>query len=247
MLRLDLLSHDPTSSNSSLLLAAGDRQGRICLLDLRAKSSPPMFLETDQILKFGVQDLCWIQARSESWIIAALTGQSLLCLFNINTGRCFYRYDVAPEIFSCIKRDPFDSRHFCVVGMKGFLLSVKVHGDLYESDVVLEEFSIGTDVSELSKLEKEMCVGGIVSNTPADALFPTYVVRLAFSPHWRHILYVTFPRELVVFDLQYEMALSRAKLPRRCGKFLDVLPDPSMVLVYCAHFDGKITAWRRNK
>lgn len=247
MLRLDLLSHDPTSSNSSLLLAAGDRQGRICLLDLRAKSSPPMFLETDQILKFGVQDLCWIQARSESWIIAALTGQSLLCLFNINTGRCFYRYDVAPEIFSCIKRDPFDSRHFCVVGMKGFLLSVKVHGDLYESDVVLEEFSIGTDVSELSKLEKEVCVGGIVSNTPANALFPTYVVRLAFSPHWRHILYVTFPRELVVFDLQYEMALSRAKLPRRCGKFLDVLPDPSMVLVYCAHFDGKITAWRRNK
>ncbi|KAK9055097.1 hypothetical protein SSX86_026177 [Deinandra increscens subsp. villosa] len=248
-LRLDVLSHDPTSSHSHLLLAAGDRQGRICLLDLRHKSSSPsMFLETDHNSKLGIQDLCWIQSRSDSWIIAALAGPSILSLFNIYTGRCFFKYDAAPEILSCIKRDPFDSRHFCVVGLKGFLLSVKVHGNVSESDVVLEELKISTDVSELIKLEREngVVVGpaGTANNTPASALFPTYAVKLAFSPHWRHILYVVFPRELVVFDLQYETALSRAKLPRRCGKFLDVLPDPSMVMIYCVHLDGRLTAWR---
>ncbi|KAI3801828.1 hypothetical protein L1987_29945 [Smallanthus sonchifolius] len=246
-LRLDLLSHDPTSSHSHLLLAAGDRQGRICLLDLRLKSSPS-FLETDQNSKLGIQDLCWIQSRSDSWIIAALAGPSILSLFNIYTGRCFFKYDAAPEILSCIKRDPFDSRHFCVVSLKGFLLSIKVHGNVSESDVVLEELKISNDVSELVKLEREggVVIGsvGTVNNTPSSALFPTYVVKLAFSPHWNHILYVVFPRELVVFDLQYETALSRAKLPRRCGKFLDVLPDPSMVLVYCVHMDGRLTAWR---
>nr|XP_043621964.1 WD repeat-containing protein 11-like [Erigeron canadensis] len=251
-LRLDLLSHDPAASHSHLLLAAGDRQGRICLLDLRLLSTTPTFLETDQNLKLGIQDLCWIQSRSDSWVLAALAGPSALSLYNIYTKRCFYRYDAGPEILSCIQRDPFDSRHFCVLSLKGYLLSIKVHGDVSESDVVLEELRISTDVSELTKLEREIGSGlgpgsgsgSTVNNTPASALFPSYAVKIAFSPHWRHILYVVFPRELVVFDLQYETALSHGKLPRRCGKFLDVLPDPSMVLVYCAHFDGKLTAWR---
>lgn len=207
-----------------------------------------MFLETDQSSKLGIQDLCWIQSRSDSWIIAALAGPSLLSLYNIHTRRCFFKYNAAPEILSCLKRDPFDSRHFCVVGLKGFLLSIKVHGNVSESDVVVEELKIVTDVSELVKMEREGGVvgghGGGVNNTPASALFPAFAVKLAFSPHWKHILYVVFPRELVVFDLQYEMALSRAKLPRRCGKFLDVVPDPSMVLVYCVHLDGQLTAWR---
>ncbi|KAK1418470.1 hypothetical protein QVD17_27615 [Tagetes erecta] len=250
-LRLDLLSHDPSSSHSHLLLAAGDRQGRICLLDPRVKSSALLFLQTDPNTKLGVQDLCWIQARSDSWIIAAITGSSLLSLFETSTGRCFFKYDAAPEIFSCIARDPFDSRHFCVVGLRGFLLGVKVHGDSSESDVVLKEIQISTDVSELNKLERDAAAGAsgsaTMSNSPAMASFPSYVVKVAFSPHWKHILYVTFPRELVVFDMQYQTALFRAGLPRGCGKFLDVLPDPSLELVYCAHFDGRLSAWRRKE
>ncbi|XP_024959372.1 WD repeat-containing protein 11-like [Cynara cardunculus var. scolymus] len=250
-LRLDLLSHDPTSSHSHLLLAAGDRQGRICLLDPRVKSSAPLFLQTDTNTKLGIQDLCWIQARPDSWIIAAITGSSLLSLFETSTGRCFFKYDAAPETFSCIKRDPFDSRHFCVVGLRGFLLAIKVHGDNSESDIVLKELQIPTDVSELNKLERDAAAGasasGTMNNSPAMALFPTYTVKIAFSPHWRHILYVTFPRELIVFDMQYQTALSRASLPRGCGKFLDVLPDPSLEMVYCAHFDGRLTAWRRKE
>lgn len=248
-LRLDMLSNDATSNahaHSHLLLAAGDRQGRICLLDFRVKSFPCMFLETDhEILKLGIQDLCWIQARTDSWIIAALSGPCILSLYNIYTKRCFFKYDVTThDIFCSIKRDPFDSRHFCVVGLRGLLFSIKVYGDVSESEVVLEEHKIVTDVSELSKLEREGVGGMVNTNTPASAMFPSYAVKLAFSPHWKHILYVVFPRELVVFDLQYETPLSRAKLPRRCGKFLDVLPDPSMGLLYCAHFDGRLTAWR---
>ncbi|KAL4564018.1 hypothetical protein LXL04_028068 [Taraxacum kok-saghyz] len=249
-LRLDLLSHDPTSSHSHLLLAAGDRQGRVCLLDPRVKSSAPLFLQTDPNSKLGIQDLCWIQARPDSWIIAAITGSSLLSLFETSTGRCFFKYDAAPEIFSSIKRDPFDSRHFCVVGLRGFLLAVKVHGDNSESDVVLKELQIPTDASELNKLERDAAAAnasGSTNNSPAMASFPTYVAKMAFSPHWKHILYVTFPRELVVFDMQYQTALSRVSLPRGCGKFLDVLPDPSLEVVYCAHFDGRLSAWRRKE
>ncbi|KAL4574582.1 hypothetical protein LXL04_021416 [Taraxacum kok-saghyz] len=250
-LHLDLLSNDLPSSHSHLLLAAGDRQGRICLLDLRQKSSPSLFLQTDHNSKLGIQDLCWIRTRSDSWIIAALMGPSLLSLFNITTGRCFFKYDASPELFSCIRRDPFDSRHLCAIGFKGLLLSIKVLGDVSESDVVLEELRIPTDVTELNRLEREVGIGvgsaGAVNNSPATATFPTYAVKLAFSPHWRHILYVTFPRELVVFDLQYETALSRSGLPRGCGKFLDVLPDPGTELVYCAHLDGRLSAWRRKE
>jgi hypothetical protein len=150
---------------------------------------------------------------------------------------------------SCIRRDPFDSRHFCVIGLKGFLLSVKVLAES-ENDVILKEFKIPTDYSDLLRLEKDVTpssggVGG--SLTPASAVFPLYSVKMAFSPQWRNILFVTFPRELVVFDLKYETVLFSAALPRGCGKFLDVLPDPNNELLYCAHLDGKLSIWRRKE
>lgn len=150
---------------------------------------------------------------------------------------------------SCIRRDPFDSRHFCVIGLKGFLLSVKVLAES-ENDVVLKEFKIPTDYSDLLRLEKDVTpssggVGG--SLAPASAVFPLYSVKMAFSPQWRNILFVTFPRELVVFDLKYETVLFSAALPRGCGKFLDVLPDPNNELLYCAHLDGKLSIWRRKE
>ncbi|GMQ07083.1 hypothetical protein CsSME_00051433 [Camellia sinensis var. sinensis] len=242
-LRRDLLSHDP-SSTSHLLLAVGDRQGRILLLDLRLKS-PLLVLDSS---KSGIQDLCWIQNRPDSWILASLSGPSLLSLFNTTTGRCFFKYDASPEFFSCIRRDPFDSRHFCALGLKGFLLSVMVLGDT-EDQVVIKEFQIRPDTSELERMERDVAAGGAASSSlsPAMVVFPKYIARFAFSPHWKNILFVTFPRELVVFDLKYETTLFSAGLPRGCGKFLDVLPDPNIELLYCAHLDGRLSTWRRKE
>ncbi|KAF8407138.1 hypothetical protein HHK36_006263 [Tetracentron sinense] len=247
-LRRDLLTHE--ISNSHLLLAVGDRQGRIAIWDFRLKlvllwmefDPSPSFTSSDKS-KLGIQDLCWIRARADSWILASINGPSLLALWNTSTGRCIWKYDASPEFFSCIRRDPFDSRHFCVVGLKGFLLSVKVLGD-NENDVVIKEIQIPTvsDSNELQKLERDAATG---SSSPALAVFPLYVVKFSFSPQWRHVLFVIFPKELVVFDLQYETSLSSGGVPRGCGKFLDVLPDPDNDLLYCAHLDGKLSTWRR--
>ncbi|KAL6223872.1 hypothetical protein ACLB2K_002729 [Fragaria x ananassa] len=243
----DLLSTEPSSSH--LLLAAGDRQGRIALLDLRLKS-PVLWFDSDD--RLAVQDLCWVQARPESYLLAVLSGFSSLSLFSSSTGRCFWKYDAAPEILSCVRRDPFDSRHFCVVGLKGFLLSVTVLGET-EDDVVIKELQIWTECNELLKLERELAGGGGgggvagSSTSSASAAFPLYAARFAFSPQWRHILYVTFPRELVVFDLQYETQLFTAALPHGCGKFMDVLPDPNNEFLYCGHVDGRLSTWRRKE
>ncbi|MCD7467958.1 hypothetical protein HAX54_005675 [Datura stramonium] len=224
-----------------LLLAVGDRQGRICLLDFRSKS-PTIFFDTGSGTKLGIQDLCWVQTGTDSWILAALCGPSLFSLYNTSTGRCFFKYDAAPEYFSCLRGDPFDSRHFCVLGLKGFLLSVTALGDT-ENDVVLKELQIRTDTTELQKLERDLSTGG--NGAPASATFPTYISKFAFSPHWRHLIFVAFPRDLVVFDLQYETALFSSGLPRGCGKFLEVLPDSNIEVLYCAHLDGKLSTWRR--
>lgn len=133
--------------------------------------------------------------------------------------------------------------------MKGFLLSVKVTGES-EDDVVLQELQIRTDSSELTKLEKDLGGGGgthnSTSTSPTSAIFPNYPAKCAFSPGWRHILFVCFPRELVVFDLQYETALFAANLPRG-GKFLDVMPDPNSELLYSVHLDGRLSTWRRRE
>ncbi|XP_030954602.1 WD repeat-containing protein 11-like isoform X2 [Quercus lobata] len=249
-LRRDLLTTEPSSSH--LLLAAGDRQGRIALFDFRSRS-PILWFETDSASsKSGVQDLCWVQARPDSYLLAAISGASTLSLYNTSTGRCFFKYDAAPEFLSCLRRDPFDSRHFCVLGLKGFLLSVKVLGET-EDNIVLKELHVPTDCSELQRLERDAAASasgtgnGSNSSAPASGVFPLYAVKFSFSPQWRYIVFITFPRELVVFDLRYEASLFSSALPRGCGKFLDVLPDPNNELIYCAHLDGKLSTWRRKE
>ncbi|CAN4103717.1 unnamed protein product [Withania somnifera] len=87
-----------------------------------------------------------------------------------------------------------------------------------------------------------ICVG---NGAPASTTFPRYIAKFAFSPHWRHLIFVVFPRDLVVFDLQYETALFSAGLPRGCGKFIEVLPDSNVEVLYCVHLDGKLSTWRR--
>lgn len=182
-----------------------------------------------------------MRSGPDSYLLAAIHGASALSLYSVTTARCVWKYDASPEYLSCIRFDPFDPRHFCVIGLKGFLLSVQVLGEK-ESDVVIKELRIGTDCTELLKLERDAAAG---SSSPASAMFPLYNAKFAFSPQWRHILFVTFPRELVVFDLQYEAALFSTSLPRGCGKFLDVLPDPDSELLYCPHLDGRLSTWRR--
>ncbi|XP_019440273.1 PREDICTED: WD repeat-containing protein 11-like isoform X3 [Lupinus angustifolius] len=239
-LNRDLLSTEPSSSH--LFLAAGDRQGRIALLDFRIKSAVIWF-DTDS--KLGVQDLCWVQVRPDLYLIAAIHGSSTLSLYNASTGRCLWKYDASPEFLSCVRRDPFDSRRICAIGLKGFLLSVVLLGDSEES-IVVKELQIRTDSSELIKVERDAAsAAGSAAALPASAAFPLYTARFAFSQQWRHILFVTFPRELLVFDLQYETVIFTSALPRGCGKFLDVLPDPNNDWVYCAHIDGKLSTWRR--
>lgn len=114
----------------------------------------------------------------------------------------------------------------------------------YDDNVVIKEFQIPNDSKELEKLEKNATTA---STSPVLAVFPRYVTRFAFSPLWRHLLFVTFPRQLVVYDLQYRTILFSSALPRGCGKFLDILPDPANDWLYCAHLDGKLSSWRRKR
>ncbi|KAL0427142.1 UNVERIFIED_CONTAM: WD repeat-containing protein 11 [Sesamum latifolium] len=194
----------------------------------------------------SLSDLCWIQARPDSWCLAAISGPSFLSIYNTATGRCFFKYDSSPEYFSCLRRDPFDSRHFCALGLKGFLLSVRLLGDDSENDVALKELQIRTDASELQRLERDSSSGSN-SGAPASLIFPNYMAKFAFSPHWKHVILVGFPRELLLFDLQYESVLFAAGLPRGCSKIMEVLPDVNMEVFYCAHLDGKLSTWRRKE
>lgn len=101
-------------------------------------------------------------------------------------------------------------------------------------------------------MEKDSAAAGnggstSLSSLPAAAAFPNHVAKIAFSPRWRNVVYVSFPKEMVVFDLRYEAALFSTGLPRGSGKLAAVLPDPDSDLLYCAHFDGKLSTWRRKE
>lgn len=237
--------------SSDLLIAVGDHLGRIALIDFRLRSVCQWLEQScdsarGKILGCGgVQDLCWVLARPESYVLAAISGPSSLSLYT-DSGQLFWKYDASPEFLSCIRCDPFDSRHFCVLGLKGFLLSLKLLG-ITENDVPLKEFQIQTDCSDLQKLEREVVTSSSHSTSPASVVFPLYSANFSFSPHWKHILFAIFPRELVVFDLKYEAALYVIALPRGFAKFVDVFLDPSQEFLYCLHLDGRLSIWRRKE
>ncbi|PKA64675.1 hypothetical protein AXF42_Ash007422 [Apostasia shenzhenica] len=233
-------------STSHLRIAAGDRQGRIAIWDFRSRSIV-LWLDLDHSshgdrAKLGIQDICWV--RSDSWLLAVIHGPSLLALWNASSGRCLWKYDTWPEYLACIRRDPYDWRHFCVLGLRGFLLSAIALGE-DNGDVSVQEHQIHgvRDSAEIQKYERESAG----SNAPALAAFPQFYARLCFSPQWRHIVIVTFPKELIVFDLQYGTSLSSASLPRGCSKFIDLLPDPDIDLIYCVHLDGRLSIWNRKE
>ncbi|KAG2648387.1 hypothetical protein PVAP13_1NG032305 [Panicum virgatum] len=232
-----------------LRLAAGDRHGRIAVWDARARAVL-CWLNLDEVRSVapgsggGVQDLCWVH-HAAGWLLASIHGPSLLCVWEAsNNPRVLWMFDAAPEYLSSVRCDPFDARHLCAIGLRGFLLSAIVRHD---SDISLQEHRItcsAGDVTELQRLEKEMAAP---APAPALAAFPLFAARLCFSPLWRQILFVTFPRELIVFDLSYSTALSVTPLPRGFGKFSDVMADPDLDLLYCTHTDGKLSIWRRKE
>ncbi|KAF7083409.1 hypothetical protein CFC21_087207 [Triticum aestivum] len=232
-----------------LRLAAGDRHGRIAVWDARARAVLRL-LSLDESRSVapgtsgGVQDLCWIHHAS-GWLLASIHGPSLLCIWETsNNPRVLWMFDASPEYLSCLRRDPFDDRHLCALGLKGFLLSAVPRHD---SDISLKEHRIvcgAGDVAELQRLEKEISAP---APAPALAAFPLFAARLCFSPLWRHILYAVYPRELVVFELNYSIALSVASLPRGFGKFTDVMADTDLDLLYCTHADGKLSIWKRKE
>nr|BAJ97189.1 predicted protein [Hordeum vulgare subsp. vulgare] len=232
-----------------LRLAAGDRHGRVAVWDARARAVLHL-LSLDESRSVapgtsgGVQDLCWIHHAS-GWLLASIHGPSLLCIWETsNNPRVLWMFDASPEYLSCLRRDPFDDRHLCALGLKGFLLSAVPRHD---SDISLKEHRIvcgAGDVAELQRLEKEISAP---APAPALAAFPLFAARLCFSPLWRNILYAIYPRELVVFDLNYSIALSVASLPRGFGKFSDVMADTDLDLLYCTHADGKLSIWKRKE
>ncbi|KAI4380641.1 hypothetical protein MLD38_006808 [Melastoma candidum] len=87
-------------SPAPLLLAAGDRHGRLFLLDLRSPSSSPFLtFQCDAVSpNSGIQDICWIGPS----FVAAVSGSSLLSLFSASSARCFWKYNALPEYLSCI-------------------------------------------------------------------------------------------------------------------------------------------------
>ncbi|TVU33503.1 hypothetical protein EJB05_25326 [Eragrostis curvula] len=240
---------DDDDDRRPLRLAAGDRHGRIAVWDARARAVLH-WLNLDETRGVapgsggGVQDLCWIHHAS-GWLLASIHGPSLLCIWETsNNPRVLWMFDAAPEYLSCLRRDPFDARHLCALGLRGFLLSAIPRQD---SDISLQEHRVtcgAGDVAELQKLEKELSAP---PPAPALAAFPQFASRLCFSPLWRQILFITFPRELIVFDISYSTALSVTPLPRGFGKFSDVMADPDLDLLYCTHIDGKLSIWRRKE
>lgn len=248
-------------SKAHLRLAVGDRQGRIAIWNVGSgEVTTWLTLEADKG-KLGIQDLTWVYGNP--WVLIAIHGTSMVAIWDTSSARCIWRFDASPEILGCISCDPFDSRQACVIGLKGVILSIYL-GGLLEADITLKRYQLsvaeertvaasGKGVGALADRDPGSKEGGNASGgtfgvqNPALALSPGNNTKCLFSPTSRGILYIMFPREIFVFDLQFGNPLSNVGLPRGCGKLLDLVAVVDGEILYCAHVDGKLTAWKKKE
>lgn len=85
----------PVSVSFDLLIAVGDHLGRIALVDFRLCSVRLWLEQSCENVRGknlgsggGIQDLRWVLARPESYILAAISGPSFLSLYT-DSGRLF--------------------------------------------------------------------------------------------------------------------------------------------------------------
>ncbi|KAH7442491.1 hypothetical protein KP509_03G091500 [Ceratopteris richardii] len=257
-LQRDLTQESPISH---LKLAVGDKQGRISIWNISTGEICTWLGFEGERAKLGIQDMCWV--GGQPWFLIVIHGPSLISLWDTSSGRSVWRLDATPEILGCIKCDPFDARQVCVIGSKGLVLSLQITG-LSEVDVVVKQYQLnileervssavsvsvksnggsadrdsGKDAvsgsSAGSSTTANQTSGSLVGNNP----------KCLFSTNSRGILFIMFPREFFVFDLQFGTMLSSSGLPRGCGKLLELIAVDGDIL-YCAHMDGRLTVWRK--
>ncbi|XP_024388450.1 uncharacterized protein [Physcomitrium patens] len=242
----DLVGED--FSTAHMQLAVGDRHGRVAIWDV-ASGDICTWLDVDaEKGKQGIQDVCWVYGQP--WLLAVIHGPTSLNIWDPVTGRCIWRFDSGGELLGCVRADPFDPRQFCLVGLRGLLMSVLVAG-VSDSEILTKQYIIPGQDEKGLMVEKTRdgtsSSGSSSSGTPALAFAPGVIVRCLYSRTRRGLLYVMMPREIVVFDLAFGMPLATTSLPRGCSKLLDLLACADGDVLYCAHQDGKVSAWRRKE
>ncbi|CAM6125774.1 unnamed protein product [Calypogeia fissa] len=255
----ETMSRDLTQevSTAHLRLAVGDRHGRIAIWDAAVKDIVSWLDLESEKGRLGIQDVCWVYGMP--WLLAAIHGPSLIVIWDPQSGHPVWKYDAGPELLGSVRCDPFDARQVCVVGLKGLLLALLVQGT-GESDVVVKQFNItvseernsgnlgilGHGTGSFHK-DSGFSAGSSSVGAPAMAANPGVIARAMFSPRTRGLLYLIYTREIVVFDSNFGMALASTPLPRGIGKLLDVVAVADGDILYCAHQDGKLSAWTKRE
>lgn len=242
----DLAGQDVSTAH--LQLAVGDRHGRVAIWDV-ASGDISTWLDVDtEKGRQGIQDLCWVYGQP--WLLAVIHGPTCLNIWDPRTGRCIWKFDSGGELLGCVRADPFDSRQFCLVGLRGLLMTILV-GGVPESEILTKQYIISGQDEKGSMVEKSkdgsVTSGSSSSGAPALASSPGIIVRCMYSRTRRGLVYVMMPREIVIFDLAFGMPLATTSLPPGCSKLLDLLTCIDGDVLYCAHQDGKVSAWRRKE
>ncbi|KAJ7557212.1 hypothetical protein O6H91_05G117000 [Diphasiastrum complanatum] len=236
------------SATNHLRLAAGDRQGRVAVLDIGLGEVTSLMALEGEKSRLGIQDLCWVYGSP--WLLVAIHGPSQIALWDPHNRNLLWRFDASPEILGSIRRDPFDARQVCAVSLKGLLITLHV-GGAAESDVLMKQYRVGTQEdrningSSMGGSDLTPNSGSASVGAPALASSPGVFARSLFSIKTRGLLFVMLSREIIVFDLQFGTALSSVNLPRGCGKLLELVAIDNGNILFCAHVDGKLSAWKR--
>eukprot|EP00054_Salpingoeca_dolichothecata_P029077 m.225827 g.225827 ORF g.225827 m.225827 type:complete len:1145 (-) comp26390_c0_seq9:52-3486(-) len=209
-----------------LRLVSGDSTGKLVVWD--AISGHPLL----QCSEGGkgkpgkqVQDLAWIvpsenKDASPRGYILSLHYPSPLILWSVDKGQPVWKVDFGDKLFS-FALDPFCSSRMVVMTHHALLL--------------VDDFSTEKVPSPLKQKYQ-------IANEESSGKSESESFRALFSPVDEHQLFLVFPKEILIMDLEIKQTINAIGLERGMSPFVSVAPCTTTNMLHCLHANGCISA-----
>jgi len=256
----------------NLKLASADSSGNILVWDVYKSSVQCEFRDGNK----PISDMIWYSSEVNPQLLLVIHSPNIVNLWNTQTGakiwRIAYEYERQrePEMFSHIIQDPFCHSRVILLGQtsltfiedfsptntpsgqsRRFYITNSNKQPTPPTQTVKRSTSITSTSSHLTARLKTI-IEGSEHSTKQDELSSSNVVSLndciqiLFHPLHRHLIFIVYPREILIFDLQILQTVGSILCEKSSAAFYKIYACHQRDSLICFHESGTISVRNRH-
>lgn len=256
----------------SLKLASADSAGNILIWDVYKSSVQCEFRDGNK----QISDMIWYSSENNPQLLAVIHSPNIVNLWNTQTGTKIWRvvYDYErqreTESFSQIIQDPFCHSRVILLGQTSlsfiddfsptntpsgqsrrfYITNTNKQATTPSTATVKRSTSITSTSSHLTARLKTIIEGN--DHSKQDEISASNVVSLndciqiLFHPLHRHLIFIIYPREILIFDLQILQTIGSIPCEKTSAAFYKIYACSRRDSLICFHESGTISIRNRH-